>query len=93
MFVESIIRGYHAYFKYSTVRVGDLMMCEIKEDNKHDKYAVAVKDESGQIVGHIPIEISKIMNKFIRDSGEIEVECIGHISCWPRKRTRDSCGL
>ena len=78
MFVESCIRGYHAYFKYSTVCVGDLMMCEIEEDNKHDKYAVAVKDESGQIVGHIPIEISMIMNKFIRDSGEIEVECIGH---------------
>ena len=53
-------------------------MCEIEEDNEHDKYAVAVKNESGQIVGHIPIEISKIMNKFIRDFGEIEVEGIGH---------------
>lgn len=29
-------------------------------------------------MGHIPIEISKIMNKFIRDCGEVEVECIGH---------------
>ena len=43
VFVESSVRGYHAYFKYSTVRVGDLMMCEIEEDNPHDKYAVAVK--------------------------------------------------
>ena len=51
---------------------------KLKEGNKHDKYAVVVKTESGQIVGHIPIELSKIMNKFIRDSGEIEVECIGH---------------
>ena len=50
------------------------MMCEIEEDNPHDKYAVAVKNESG----HIPIEISKIMNKFIHDCGDIEVECIGH---------------
>ena len=31
------------------------------------RYAVAVKNESGQIVGHVPIEISKIMCKFIRD--------------------------
>ena len=42
------------------------------------QYAVAVKNESGQIVGHVPIEISKIMCKFIRDCGEVEVECIGH---------------
>ena len=78
VFVESSVRGYHAYFKYSTVRVGDLMMCEIEEDNPHDKYAVAVKKWIWSTVGHIPIEISKIMNKFIRDCGEVEVECIGH---------------
>ena len=42
MFVESSVQGYHAYFKYSTVSVGELMMCEIEEDNEYDKYAVAV---------------------------------------------------
>ena len=78
MFVESSVRGYHTYFKHSTVRVGDLMMCEIEEDNLHDKYAVAVKNEYGQTVGHTPIEISKIMKEFIRDCGEVEMECIGH---------------
>ena len=76
--MESSVQGYHAYFKYSNVSVGELMMCEIEENNEHDKYAVAVKNESGQIVGHVPIEISKIMCKFIRDCGEVEVECIGH---------------
>ena len=53
VFVESSVRGYHAYFKNSAVCVRDLMMCEIEENNEHDKYAVAVKDESGQIVGQI----------------------------------------
>ena len=77
VFVESSIRGYNAYFKVSTVCVGDLMMCEIEEDNAHDKYAVAVKDESGQIVGHVPIEISRLFSKFICDYGEMEAECIG----------------
>ena len=76
--MESSVQGYHAYFKYSNVSVGELMMCEIEENNEHDKYAVAVKNESGQIVGHVPIEISKIMFKFIRDCGEVEVECIRH---------------
>ena len=78
VFMESSVPGYHTYFKYSTVSVGELMMCKIEENNDHDKYAVAVKNESGQIVGHVPIEISKIMRKFIRDYGEVEVECIGH---------------
>ena len=53
-------------------------MCEIEENNDHDKFVIAVKNESGKIVGHVPIEISKIMCKFIRDYGEVEVECIGH---------------
>ena len=74
VFVESSVRDYHAYFKYSTVHVGDLMMCEIEEYNPHNKYAVAVKNKSGQTGGHIPIEISKIMNKFIYDYEEVEVE-------------------
>ena len=32
----------HTYFKNSAVCVGDLM-CEIEENNEHDKYAVVVK--------------------------------------------------
>ena len=38
VFLESSVRGYHAYFKYSTVSVGELMMCEIEENIDHDKY-------------------------------------------------------
>lgn len=78
IFVESAVRGCHAYFKTSTVCVGELMTCEIEENNDHDKYAVAVKSESCKIVGHVPIELSKLICKFIRDFGEAGVECIGH---------------
>ena len=67
----------HTYFKNSAVCVGDLM-CEIKENNEHDKICCCGKDEFGQIVGHVPIEISRPFSKFIRDYGEIETECIGN---------------
>lgn len=67
VFVESSVRGYHAYFKVSTVCVEDLMKCEVEENNARDKYAVAVKDESVQIRGHVPIEISRLFCKFIQD--------------------------
>ena len=77
VFVESSVRGYHAYFKNSTVLIGDVLRCEIEENNEHDKYAVAVKDESDQVVGHVPIEVSRLFCKFIKDYGEVEAECIG----------------
>lgn len=53
------------------------MKCEIEENNARDKCAVAVKDESGQIVGHVPVEISRLFCKFIEDYGEVKAECIG----------------
>lgn len=78
VYVESSIRGYHAYFKAVTVCVGEIMMCEIERDNDHDKYAVAVKNQDGEMVGHVPIELSKLFYKFLDDYGEIEAECIGN---------------
>ena len=46
-------------------------------DNVHDKYAVAVKNEDQTLVGHVPIELSKIFSRYLWDCGEIEAECIG----------------
>lgn len=43
MYIEASVRGYHAYFKDATICVGEIMMCEIKGNNDHDKYAVVVK--------------------------------------------------
>ena len=76
MFVESSIRGYHAY-KKEEVFVGEVMVCEPEEDNAHDKYAVSVQKANGKIVGHVPIEVSKVFCQFLKAYGEIEAECIG----------------
>ena len=53
------------------------MDCEIEPENDHDKYAVAVKNIDRLLVGHIPIELSKIFNKFLSQYGQIEAKCIG----------------
>lgn len=64
MFFESSIRGYHAY-KEEDVFVGEIMICEPEEDNEYDKYAVSVrKEESGKMVGHVPIELSRFSATF-----------------------------
>lgn len=76
MFLESSIRGYHAY-KKEEVFIGEIMICEQENDNEYDEYAVSVCKESGKMVGHVPIELSKVFSNFLRDYGEIEAECIG----------------
>ena len=75
--IQSSIRGYHAYFKEATVCVGEVLKCEIEENNSHDKNAIVVKNEHGTVVGHVPLELSKTLNTFIRNYGELEAECIG----------------
>ena len=46
-------------------------MCERELDNAYDKYAVAVNNEQGKVVGHVPIELSKVFARFIRNYGEV----------------------
>ena len=77
VFIEASVRGYHAYFKDATVVIGEVLMCERELDNAYDKYAVAVNNEQGKVVGHVPIELSKVFARFIRNYGEVEAECIG----------------
>ena len=36
-----------------------------------------VKSQDGLIAGHVPVELSEIVHKFLEDYGEILVECIG----------------
>ena len=67
VFIEASVRGYHAHFKDATVFIGGVLTCESEPDNAFDKYAVAIKNEAGHMVGHVPKELSKIFNKFLKD--------------------------
>lgn len=77
VYIESSVRGYHAYVKTTSVCVGEVLKCKIEDNNEHDKYAIAVRNEEGRLLGHVPIELSKCFNKLLQDFGEIEAECIG----------------
>ena len=67
VFIEASVRGYHAYSKDAT----EVLICERELDNAYDKYAVAVNNEQGKVVGHVPIELSKVFARFIRNYGEV----------------------
>ena len=70
------MRGYHAYYKDVKVSIGEVMFCEVENDNEFDEYAVALKKED-ELAGHVPIELSKVFTEFLQNYGEIEAECIG----------------
>ena len=71
VYLEASTRGYHAYFKESTVYIGEILLCEMEPDNLHSRFAIAVKYEEDKIVGHVPAELSKIY-KFLSKDGTIE---------------------
>ena len=60
VFIKSSVRGYHAYFVDGFVTIGEVLACEREDNNAHDKYAIAVKNEAQLLVGHVPRELSKI---------------------------------
>ena len=66
--IESMVRGYHVYKDDWSPSVGDEFELEIEEPNRHDRYAVVIK-VSGDIVGHVPREFSKIVYYFIKNGG------------------------
>eukprot|EP00794_Sanderia_malayensis_P016354 gene16354-17999_t len=78
-YVESSVQGYHEYFKNLTrdTCVGDTLDCEQDLDNEYDIYAIVIKTEVGETVGHVPLEVSKHFLKFLQNYGEIEAERIG----------------
>jgi len=65
------VRGYHAYFVDASVVIGEVRTCERDHDSVHDKYAIAVKNEDQTLVGHVPIELSKIFSRFYRTLGRL----------------------
>lgn len=78
MYVEATLRGYHAYLDNVSVRIGEILACEMELNNSHDKYAVSVKNQDGNLIGHVPKELSRLFNKLLKDYGELEAECIGN---------------
>ena len=74
--VESVVRGYHVYKDDWSPSVGDKFEPEIEKLHRHDRYAVAIK-VSGDIVGHVPCEFSKIVYYFIKIDSRVAGEVRG----------------
>ena len=56
--------------------IGEALLCQCDEDNRHDPYAVAVM-KSATIVGHLPRKVSTLSSLFIRRRGTIHCQIMG----------------
>ena len=67
---------YHVYGSSRKPKIGVFLLTDQEVSNEDDKFAVAVYEELGinrkEIVGHLPVEFSRIAAYFIEnDGGEI----------------------
>ena len=73
----SSVCGYHVYQGNWTPIIGEQLNCEREDENPRDRYAVANK-RSGNIVGHVPCNISTLCSLFLRRGGAIYCVVTGH---------------
>ena len=66
--VTSVVRGHHIYKEVWRPIVGERLLVTNEVGNAHDRRAVSVQKE-GQIVGHVPRQISRIIFYFLRREG------------------------
>ena len=76
MEVESVVRGHHVYKSVWTPVSGEELAVTPEVKNSHDRYVVAVL-KNGEVVGHIPRELSRTFYFFLKHSGEISCVITG----------------
>ena len=67
--VQSAVRGFHFVHYYRTIWQPvehEVLNCEREEDNPNDMFAIALLAINGTVVGHLPMEISRI-TKYLMD--------------------------
>ena len=62
------IRGYHYYRQFWNPQVSEVLQCAHDFGNVFDIFAIKMLNNNGEIVGHLPREISRV-SKFLMDRG------------------------
>ena len=73
--VQSTERGFHVYKAIWQPEEGEKLMCEHEENNKYDLFAIkGCRPLDRKIVGHLPIEISRITRFIIARGAMVEAQ-------------------
>ena len=65
---DTAARGYHYYRRYWQPEINQTLYLSHEKNNHFDSFAIKMCDTRGNIVGHLPMEISCI-TKFLLDRG------------------------
>ena len=67
-----VMKGYHAY--EPVVNAGDTFECQPEINNVYDSNAVSVHSASGEVIGHVPINLCNYVGSlFARLPGKLVV--------------------
>ena len=73
--VQAAIRGYHVYKAIWKPMEAETLLSEYEENNPHDLFAIKVcRIPDKTIVGHLPMEISRITKYMIARGAQIEAQ-------------------
>ena len=62
------VRGFHYYRRFLRSKENEKLDCLHEPGNAFDRFAIKTVNEKGEIVGHLPKEISRII-KYLLDRG------------------------
>ena len=62
------VRGYYYYRRFWRPKENEKLDCLHEPGNTFDRFAIKTVDENGEIVGHLPKEISRV-TKYLLDRG------------------------
>ena len=62
----SWMRGHHAYKDIFEPVIGTTLTLQREPENAKDPHAVAIVEDTGRIVGHIPLALSRIVSSFLK---------------------------
>lgn len=58
--------GHHAYKDIFEPVIGTTLTLQREPENAKDPHAVAIVEDTGRIVGHIPLALSRIVSSFLK---------------------------
>ena len=76
--MDSCVCNYHIYDEIWTAVLGEILITERELHNMADRYAVAVKKQSGESMKHLPKKVSMLCSIFIDNRGDITCVATGN---------------
>ena len=70
--IESAVRGHHIFKRIWTPHIGEELVLRAEHGNTVDRFAVAVMKDTN-VVGHVPIEYSRVLWYFLQRRHSIVV--------------------